>query len=456
MPGLTSTMLMSVQSLLADQAALQVTSNNIANANTPGYTREVPDLVETTPTVEGGITYGAGVTLEKVQSIRDQLLDLRISEENQQQSGAQAQVDALNQVQGLFSDSTQGIGADMTAFFNSLSQLSTNPTSIPQRQAVLTDAQNLASSFNQTSVNLSNIQSNLNLNVSQAVDQINGLTKQIAKLNAQVAQMQQLGQEPGVVQDQETQLVQQLSQLTDVSIIQTKDGQTITTANGSALVVGGQSFTLQASADASGVEHVFSQGQDITSSIKNGKLGGLLQVRDQVIPGVLNQLDTLASQFATAFNTAHEAGTDLNGNAGQAFFSSASGAGAAASFAVVITDPNAIAASSDGSAGSNGNITQLAAVQNQELPSGASPTDSFSNIIFNVGNLTQQAQAESDAATSSLNQLNDQWGAVSGVSIDEESTNLITYQRAFEAAARVISTVDELTQTVIGMGASVA
>ncbi len=454
MPGLTSTMLMSVQSLLADQAALQVTSNNIANANTPGYTREVPVLTENTPTVENGITYGAGVTLEKVQSIRDQLLDLRISEENQQQSGAQAQLAALNQVQGLFSDSTQGVGADMTAFFNSLSQLSTNPTSIPQRQAVLTDAQNLANSFNQTSTSLSNIQTSLNLNVSQAVDQINSLTQQIAKLNAQVAQMQQLGQEPGVIQDQETQLVQQLSQLTDVSIIQTKDGQTITTANGSALVVGGQSFALQAAADSTGTEHIFSQGQDITSSIKNGKLGGILQVRDQVLPGVLNQLDTLASQFATAFNTAHEAGTDLNGKAGQAFFSAASGAGAAASFSVVITDPNAIAASSDGSAGSNGNIVQMTAVQSQELPSGASPTDSFANIVFNVGNLTQQAQAESDAGTASLNQLNDQWGSVSAVSIDEESTNLITYQRAFEAAARVISTVDQLTQTVIGMGAS--
>ena len=454
MPGLTSTMLMSVQSLLADQAALQVTSNNIANANTPGYTREVPVLTENTPTVENGISYGAGVTLQKVSSIRDSILDLRISEENQQQSGAQAQVDSLNQVQQLFSDSSTGIGADMSAFFNSLSQLSTNPTSLPQRQAVLTAAQNLAGAFNQTSTQLSNIQSSLNLNVSQDVNQINSLTQQIAKLNAQVAQMQKLGQEPGTLLDQETQLVQQLSQLTNVNVIQTESGQTITTGNGAALVVGGQSFNLTAQADATGTMHVFSQGADITSAITQGKLGGTLQVRDQDIPSVMTQLDTLASQFATAFNTAHAAGTDLNGNPGGAFFSAVAGAGAAASFSVVITDPNAIAASSDGSAGSNGNIANLSAVQTTELPSGVSPTDSFSNIVFNVGNLTQQAQAEATAGTSSLNQLQDQWGAISGVSIDEESTNLITYQRAFEAAARVISTVDELTQTVIGMGAT--
>ncbi|HEY1462902.1 MAG TPA: flagellar hook-associated protein FlgK [Terriglobales bacterium] len=454
MPGLTSTMLMSVQSLLADQAALQVTSNNISNANTAGYTREVPDITENTPTVEGGITYGGGVTLERVQSIRDTLLDLRISEENQQQSGAQAQVDSLNQIQQLFSDSSTGVGANMSAFFNSLSQLSTNPTSVPQRQAVITAAQNLASSFNQTSTQLSNIESSLNLNVSQNVNQVNSLTQQIAKLNVQVAQMEKLGQEPGTLLDQETQLVQQLSQLTDVNVIQTENGQTITTANGAALVVGGQNFALTAQADSTGTTHVFSQGTDITSSIQNGKLGGTLQVRDQDVPGVLNQLDTLASQFATAFNTAHEAGTDLNGNAGGAFFSAAAGAGAASSFSVVITDPNAVAASSDGSAGSNGNIANLSGVQTTELPSGASPTDSFSNIVFNVGNLTQQAQAESTAGTASLNQLQDQWGSISGVSIDEESTNLITYQRAFEAAARVISTVDELTQTVIGMGAT--
>ena len=453
MPGLTSTLLMATRSLLANQGALQTVSNNIANANTPGYTRERPVLTEGDPTIEGNITYGSGVNLDKIESVRDQLLELRISEENQQQGNAQAQVTALQQIQSIFADSSQGVGADLTAFFNSLSQLSTNPSNVPLRQTVLTAAQNLANSFHQTSTNLTTIQSNLNLNVKQTVDQINGLTQQIAKLNAQVAGMQKLGEEPGALLDQETNLIQQLSQLTDVNVIQTEAGYTITTSGGTALVVSGQSFDLQASPDATGSYRVSAQGQDITDAIQGGKLGGILHVRDQVIPGLLNQLDTLASQFATAFNAAQAGGFDLAGNAGQPMFSAAAGAGAANSFTVLITDPTLIAASSDGAPGSNGNIAQLTAVGTQALPSGATPLDSYSNLVFNVGNLTAQAQAEESASASTLNQLNDQRGGVSGVSIDEESANLLVYQRAFQAAARVVTTVDQLMQTVLTMGA---
>lgn len=454
MPGLTSSFWIAEGSLLADQGALNATSNNIANANTPGYTREQVELSASTPIEEGGITYGTGVTLDQVQSIRDQVLELRIAEETQQQSSAQTQYNALQQVQGLFSDPTQGIGADLTAFFNSLNQLSTDPSSVSQRQAVLTAAQNLAGTFQQTEQNLDTIQSGLNQSVADTVSQINNLTQQIAQLNGQVGEMQKLGQEPGVLLDQETQLIDQLSQLTNVNVIQTEQGETITTGNGAALVAGNQSFALQVSPDASGTNQVYAQGQDISSTIQSGQLGGTLQVRDQVIPGILSQIDNLASQFATSINNAQAAGYDLNGNQGQALFSAPAGAGAAANFQVAITDPNLIAASSDGTPGSNGNIANLMAVQTQALPSGADPLDTYSSLVSLTGNLTAQAEAEVNASQTSLTQLQDQRGSISGVSIDEETANLMSYQRAYEAAARVITTIDELTQSVLQMGAS--
>jgi flagellar hook-associated protein 1 FlgK len=438
---------MGEQSLEANQGALDVTSNNIANANTPEYSREQAVLSEATPTQDGSLTYGNGVVLQQVQSIRDQMLELMIA-------SAQTQYNSLQQVQGLFSDPTQGIGADFTAFFNSLDQLSSDPTSIPQRQAVLTAAQNLAGSFQQTEQSLDSIQSGLNQTVSQTVSQINSLTQQIAQLNGQVGQMQQLGQDPGVLQDQENELVDQLSQLTNVNVIQTGDGETITTGNGAALVVGNQSFGLQVSPDSSGTNQIYSQGQEITSSIDGGQLGGTIQVRDQVIPGLLTQIDNLASQFATSINSAQAAGFDLNGNQGQPLFSVTPGAGAASSLTVAISDPNLIAASSDGTPGSNGNIANLMAVQTQALPSGTDPIDAYANLVSLTGNLTSQAQAEVNASTSSLTQLNNQRGSISGVSIDEESTNLMNYQRAYEAAARVVTTVDQLTQDVLQMGAS--
>ena len=454
MGSLISAMWIAAQALDVDQGALNVTTNNIANASTPGYSREVVDLTEQTPVQSGNLTIGTGVTLQRIQSVRDQMLSLLIEEQTTQQSGAQTQLNALQQVQGLFSDPTQGIGANLTALFNSISQLSTNPTDGAQRQSVITAAENLVTSFNQTAKSLSTIQLSQNQTVSQSVDQINALSEQIAQLNAQVGQMQQLGKDPGALLDQENQLINQLSQLTNVTEIHTEHGLTLTTGAGTALVVGNQSFALSVGNGPTGMLDVFAQGQDITNTIQGGNLGAAIQVRDQDIPGILNQLNTLAGDFATSMNTAQAAGFDLNGNPGQPLFSFTAG-GAAASLSLATTDPNAIAASSDGTPGSNGNIANLMAVQTQALPSGQTPTESYANIVSTSGNLASQAQADLTASTTSLNQLNDQLGALSGVSINEETANLLNYQNAFSAAARVVTTVDQLTQTVLSMGAGV-
>jgi flagellar hook-associated protein 1 FlgK len=451
MGSLNTAMWIAAQALNVDQAALNVTSNNIANASTPGYSREVVDLTEQTPVESGNLTVGTGVSLQQIQSVRDQVLSLMIAEQTTQQSGAQTQLNGLQQVEGLFSDPTQGIGANLTAFFNSISQLSTNPSDPAQRQSVITAAQNLVSSFNQAAQSLGTIQQSLNQSVAQSVSQINTLSQQIAQINSQVGQLQQLGKDPGTLLDQENQLINKLSQLTNVNEIQTEHGLTLTTGNGTALVVGNQSFALQLGNGPTGMQDVFAQGQDITSTIQGGSLGGAIQVRDQNIPAILNQLNTLAGDFATSFNAAQAKGFDLNGNPGQALFSFTAG-GAASSLAMATTDPNAIAASSDGTPGSDGNLANLMAVQSQPLASGQTPTESYANIVALSGNLASQSQAELTASTTSLNQLNDQLGAISGVSINEETTNLLTYQNAFSAAARVVSTVDQLTQTVLAMG----
>ncbi len=455
MGSLSSSMWIAAQALDADQGALDVTSNNIANQNTPGYSREVAILNEQAPTEEGNISYGNGVTLQQVQSITDQILQIQIADQTQQQSSAQTQYSALQQVEQPFSNSTQGIGADITAFFNSISQLSTDPTSIPDRQAVLSAAQTLAGDFNSTEQSLDTVQSGLNQSVVQNVTQINTLTQQIAQLNVQVGQMQREGQNPGTLGDQENQLIQQLSQLTNVNEVQTENGLTLTTGTGTPLVVGGQSFALQTTAGPNGMTDIYSQGQDITSTLQGGSLGGNIHVRDTVIPGLLSQLDNLASQFATSMNAAQASGYDLNGNTGQPLFSDTTGAGAASNLKVAITDPSLIAASSDGTSGSNGNVANLLAVQTQALPSGDTPLNTYANLVSQTGNLTAQAQAEVTASTSSLTQLNNQLGSVSGVNLDEETTNLLNYQRSYEAAARIVSTVDALTQSLLDMGSGV-
>src|SRR5262249_24372103 len=152
-------------------------------------------------------------------------------------------------------------------------------------------------------------------------------------------------------------------------------------------------------------------------------------------------------------NTAHQGGTDLNGNPGGNLFTpQATVAGAAANFEVAISDPTLSAASSDGSAGSNGNLTAMLAIRDQQLPSGAKPLDAYSNLVLSVGNYGANAQAAVTAGDLSLRQLTDQRSAVSGVSLDEETTNMIQFQRAYQAAARIVTTVDSMMQTLLAMG----
>ena len=452
MSSLLSTMFLATGAMAADKGALEATTNNAANVNTPGYSREVPILQENPPVVVGNLTFGTGVSLAKLESVRDPILQLRIQQETGQQGQLNSFTGALSQAQTLFTAGASDIGSEISNLFSSISQLSTNPSSIALRQGVLTAASNLTSTFNNTASNLAAQRSNLDLNVVQSVQQVNTLTQQIAGLNGQITSLQNLGQEAGTFIDQRDVLINQLSGLIDVSEIKSDSGITLTTSNGTALVSGTQSFSLTTQPGASGVQHVFSQGTDITATLSSGALGGLIEVRDQKIPALLTSLDTLASGLATAFNSANAAGFDLNGNAGGALFTPVVGAGSAANIGVAITDPALIAASSDGSAGSNGNLANLNAIQNQTIIAGATPTTYYGNIVFSVGNDVSNGTAELQSSKLVLQQLQDQRGSISGVSLDEEAANMTQYQQAYDAAARIVTTVNQMLETVINMG----
>jgi flagellar hook-associated protein 1 FlgK len=438
----------------AEQGAMDATTNNVANANTPGYSRLRPVLTESDPVVIGSVTYGEGVTLDQLQSVRDPILQLRIQQETQQQGQLNAFVSEMQQAQVQFTSSSSDISSQISNLFTSLNQLSTDPTNISLRQGLLTAAGNLATVFNNTSHSLTQQQSNIDLNVSQAVQQVNTLTTQIATLNTHISQLQGVGQDASAFEDQRDVLIGQLSGLIDVSSIKSDDGLTLTTSNGTALVVGGQSFNLSTQTNGSGFQDIYAQGVDITSKVTSGQLGGLIQARDEAIPGLVSNLDTLASGLANALNAANAQGFDLNGNPGGNIFTppSASGQGYAANMAVQMTDPSLIAASSDGSQGSNGNVAVLAAVQNQNVAGGQTPADYYSNIVFNVGNDVSNGSAELSSSQLILNQLQDQQGSISGVNLDEEASNMVQYQRAYDAAANVVTTINDMLYTVINMG----
>src|SRR5271170_1502995 len=453
MSSLNASLATALSGLMAEQSALQTTTNNVANVNTPGYTREEPVLVASDPVVVDPLTFGTGVTLQSVESIRDPILESQIQQQTQTENQYSALTSALQQTQVNFTTSTSDIGTSISNFFDSINQLSTDPTDLSLRQGVLTAAGNLATSFNTTADNLTQQQTSLDLSVVQTVGQINQFTQQIAELNGQISNLQNVGEGAGTFIDQRQQAIDQLSSLVDVSVIPSDNTLTLTTANGAPLVTGQQSFQLQTQATTSGLHDVYSQGNDITSQITSGQLGGTLQARDQAIPAIQTQLDTLAAGLANSVNAVQVGGFDLNGNAGTNLFNppAASGVGAAANLSVAITDPSLIAASSDGTAGSNGNAEAMYALNSQAVVDGQSPTDYYSGIVFNVGNDASNASAEQTASTLALQQLNDQRASVSGVSLDEEAANMVQYQDAYSASAQVITTINDMMYTIINM-----
>jgi len=453
MGGLTTSLLAGMTALDATQAALDATSNNISNANTPGYTREVVELGENAENVNAVSVTGGGVSLEGIQSIRDELLNLQIQQQTSLQSCADTQSSSLEQIQNYFSSTGSDIASELTAFSSSLAQLSASPSDSAVQQNVISAGQNLADSFNSTAGGLQSAQTQADQQVTQTVAQINSLSQQIAQLNAQLDQPGNSQSNGGTIEDQRDQLVLQLSQLTGISVSQSSDGEVITTGNGSPLVMGSQSFSLQTVTGSNGFQQVLdSNGNNITSSIQGGQLGGEIAIRDQVVPEFLTQLNNLASQFATAFNSAQEAGFDSNGNQGQAFFNIPASGSAAAGISVALTSGSQVAISSDGSQGSNGNVTNLSAAVNNALPSGQTPANAYASLVFQVGNAASNASAESTAVGQNLTQLTNQQNSVSGVSIDEETTNLIRFQTAYEAAARIVSTVQALSTVTLDMG----
>jgi flagellar hook-associated protein 1 FlgK len=446
---------MGMTALDATQAALDTTSNNIANANTPGYTREIAQFDENQENVTPTSVSGGGVTLEGIQSVRDELLNLQIQQQTSLQSSADTQNSLLQQVQTNFSTTGNDIASELTAFSSSLAQLSATPTNTAVQQDVISAGQNLAQSFNTTAQGLQSTQSSADQQVTQTVSQINSLSQQIAQLNAQLNEPQPANSNGGTTEDQRDQLVQQLSQLTGISVSQSSDGEVITTGNGTPLVMGSQAFSLQTTTGTSGFQQVLdSNGNNITSDIQGGQLGGAITTRDQTIPQFLSQLNSLATQFASAFNAAQAQGFDSTGNKGQAFFTVPSGSGAAAGISVALTSGSQVAISSDGTSGSDGNIANLSAAVNNALPSGVTPANAYSNLVFSVGNAASNTSAESTAVGQNLLQLTNQQSSVSGVSIDEETTNLIRYQTAYEAAARIVSTIQALSTVTLDMGSS--
>ena len=368
--------------LNADQSALSIVANNVANANTPGYTEETPNWQENDPVQINGVQYGDGVTETGATSLRDTVLSARLDQQQQMASASSARLTALDSVQALFtpdsgsSSSTAGdIGNDLTGFFSSFTSLEAEPTNASLREEVLTSASTLAGDISNAAASLNTQRSALDEEASGVTSQVNALTSSIAQLNQQI-QSTSPNADAGTLEDQRQEDLSQLSQLIGINQVKTENnGLSVTTTSGQLLVSENSSFQLT-SGSVSGVTHFFVGTADITSQLTSGggELGGYLTARDQDIPSALSSLDQLAYGISASVNQLNNTGTDMDGNTGTAanllyiFNEPTQVAGSALAMSVTMTDPNQIAAAGAGlGTGDNSNAVAMAKLASESL-----------------------------------------------------------------------------------------
>ena len=463
MGTLTSLMEMSQQALMADQTALNITANNVSNQNTAGYTREVMNWQPVDAvTINGSTYYVTENSGQSAISQRDRVLEQRLQTQTQVTSQSSAYETAMQQIENIFglsatssSASSTALGTAMDSYYSALSALSASPSNASVRQSVLSAANTLASTFNSSAQQLASISTSLDQQVGTVVGQVNTLTATIATLNKQIASISP-DQDAGTLEDQRQQAIAQLSQYVGLNQTTTEqNGITLTTSNGALLVSGDQSYAMT-TAQVSGTTHVFAgiADQDVTSGLTGGTLGGVLQARDQELPVVVAALNNLAYGIGNQTNQQNEQGLDGNGNPGQALFTlSATANGAAVSIQVATTDPNAIAAAAvgEGSAG-NGNALALADLSTSNIVGGQTASDYYAATLGQIGTAAAAATTNNTAQQATLTQLTTQRDSLSGVSLDEEASNLTQYQRSYQAAAKLLTIADSVMASAINLG----
>jgi flagellar hook-associated protein 1 FlgK len=318
----------SVSGLLAFQQALDVTSNNIANADTPGYDVETTNFQEE-PGQETGAGYvGSGVDVQSISRAYDAYLAAQVNATQSSYSSSNTLATQAGQVDNMLSDSSTGLPATLQSFVNALQTAATTPTSTAARQALLSSGQALAQQIQTYNSQLAQYGGQLETQLSGDVTQINTLSSNIATLNQQIAAASSNGQTPNALLDQRDQLINQLSQYVSVQTASQGNNEVnVYIGSGQALVTGGSSQTLSTIPNAYdpsqfdiGITSGSGNTADITSEVSGGQLGGLLSARSQVLDPATNAIGQIAVAVATTMNQQQQSGMDMSGAQGQAMF----------------------------------------------------------------------------------------------------------------------------------------
>lgn len=325
MSGLSGLVSTALTGLDAAQQALTVTGNNIANVSTPGYSRELALQTTAMSTSVGGLDLGTGTQVVSIARAYNSYVQSQVWSTGSVASGASTYNAQLQQIVQLLAGSGTGMSSAINQFFASgVAQVAANPSDTASRQAMLGQSQLLAQTIQSTAQQLQQAQSGINAQLTQSVNIVNQLASQIAQLNTQIAIQSSSGASPNTLLDQQTQLITQLSAQVGVTVLQQGSQFNVYAGNGQALVVGNQAFKLSTTANAydpTQTEVSYAgTGQVISQSLTGGAIGGLLNLRNQVLTPAENALGQVADGLALAMNQQQSLGLTTVGTSGSAMF----------------------------------------------------------------------------------------------------------------------------------------
>jgi flagellar hook-associated protein 1 FlgK len=456
------------RALFTQQRALDVTGHNIANANTEGYTRQIADmsasLPYTVPAFNSPVTplqVGTGVDITALRRVREGFLDAQIRKETSTFGYWESKRDALKKIEVILREpSDNGLRTVMDQFWSSMQELSKNPESEGVRALVRETGITLANTFNQLSKQFTDLQTDADTSIGIKVSEANNYASQINALNKQISVLQAAGQNANDLRDKRDLLVDKLAKI--MNITYSEDAAGIMT-----ITVGGVNYVDAATATTGIINTINKTGAGATLNwtlppagpvtVTGGEIYGLNEVYATITTNYLIDLNSLASTFASEVNTLHSAGFGLGAvpPTGNNFFAGGPPITAAnlQVAAPILADLKNIAAASTaaGSPGDGSNALKMAQLKQKLTMSAGTVTfdDFYRSLASRLGVQSQEAIRMSDNQDFLLAQLKNNRNEISGVSLDEEMTNMVRFQQSYNAAARLVTAMDEMIDVVV-------
>ncbi|MEL3916121.1 lateral flagellar hook-associated protein LfgK [Aeromonas caviae] len=428
--------------LNASQIALNIAAQNIANVNTIGYSRQ--EAMMGSLSGFGRMDNGMGVEVTGVRRITDDYLVSQHWRSRSATGSSYAFHQYINTTEQLLGSESMNITKGLDSFFASLSAALDSPETPAQRSQIVSSAGALANRFGQLNESLLTQEKQIDDQLGSTITQVNSYLKQVAELNTQIGEQASKGVNTSALEDSREQIVRELSTFMEVRVNRQSDGSfSLSLPQGQPLVLAGSSSTLSLAGDTLSLS--FGPQSFEVPRLQGGTLAGVLEYRTTVLRPLRDELNQIAKKLADDFNAKQAGGVDLNGDPGKPLFSydplNPSGT---LKVADGFTGDHLAFAKAGGGNGDNRNLQELLTIKDDQY-------DAYSALLGKMAVQSGQAKATMEADANMEKQLATKLSSVSGVNLDEEGVKVMAYTKAYQANAKVISTSDQLFNSILNM-----